>query len=48
MSWEETVAKFMSLATPVYGEEKARKLCDLVDNLENSKDFALDLAKCLD
>ena len=48
MSWEETVAKFMSLATPVYGEEKARKLCDLVGSLENSKDFALDLAKCLD
>ena len=47
MSWDESVAKFMSLAAPVYGEEKTAKLCGLIDNLEASSDFAADLAECL-
>lgn len=47
MSWDESVAKFMSLAAPVYGEEKTAKLCGLIDNLEASADFAADLAECL-
>ena len=47
MSWDESVAKFMSLAAPVYGEEKTAKLCRLIDNLEASADFAADLAECL-
>ena len=47
MSWDESVAKFMSLAAPVYGEEKTAKLCWLIDNLEASADFAADLAECL-
>lgn len=47
MIWDESVAKFMSLAVPVYGEAKAAKLCKLIETLENSKDFAVDLAKCL-
>ena len=47
MSWEESAAKFMSLATPVYGEAKAAGLCALIDKLEASTDFAADLAKCL-
>ena len=47
MSWDESVAKFMSLAAPVYGEEKTAKLCGLIDNLEASADFAADLSECL-
>lgn len=47
MSWDESVAKFMFLAVPVYGETKAAKLCKLIETLENSKDFAVDLGKCL-
>ena len=47
MTWEDTVAKFMSLVTPIYGEAKAEKLCALIDNLDDSSDFANDLQKCL-
>lgn len=47
MTWEESVAKFTSLAVPVYGENKAAKLCKLIGTLETSTDFAADLAKCL-
>lgn len=47
MSWEESTAKFMDLAVPVYGQEKATRLCNLIDHLETSGDFAVDLAACL-
>ena len=41
MTWEESVAKFMRLVKPVYGIEKAKKLADLVDTLDDVGDFAL-------
>ncbi|MDO4178006.1 MAG: MmgE/PrpD family protein [Phascolarctobacterium sp.] len=48
LTWQETEEKFMHLATPVYGELKARKLCTLIKNLETCTDFAKDLAMCLE
>ncbi|MEG1914588.1 MAG: MmgE/PrpD family protein [Acidaminococcaceae bacterium] len=48
MTWDESVAKFMSLATGVYGEAKAQKLCHLVATLEECPDFATALASCLE
>ena len=46
-TWDEAKSKFMHLAAPVYGEEKAEKLCVLIEHLEKSEDFASDLANCL-
>lgn len=40
MTWEDTVAKFMSLATPVYGEEIAEGLVNLIDKLDEVEDFS--------
>ena len=47
LTWGEAREKFLHLAIPVYGEEKAKKLCGLVEHLEKSNDFAKDLAACL-
>jgi hypothetical protein len=47
LTWEEAKAKFLHLATPVYGEEKSEKLCKLVEHLEKSDDFSKDLTACL-
>lgn len=47
MTWDDSVAKFISLVEPVYGQKRAEKLCELVKNLEQSTNFALDLQKCL-
>ncbi len=44
MTWDEAVGKFMSLAVPVYGEEKAAKLCSFVRTLEDCPDVAQGLA----
>lgn len=47
MTWDDTVAKFMSLAEPVYGEAKAQKLVALIDQLEKVENFAEGLRTCL-
>lgn len=47
MTWEDSVAKFMSLVTPVYGAAKAAKLCALIDKLDTYDDFSAALAECL-
>lgn len=47
LTWDEARAKFLHLAIPVYGEVKSKKLCELVEHLEKSEDFAKDLAECL-
>ena len=46
VSWEEAKAKFMHLAVPVYGQQSAGKLCELIEHIENCDDFAQSLAEC--
>lgn len=46
VTWEEAKAKFMHLAVPVYGQQQAGKLCNLIENLEECEDFAQGLAQC--
>lgn len=48
MTWAESVDKFTNLVTPVYGEDRAAKLVNLIDKLEASSDFAADLRACLE
>jgi 2-methylcitrate dehydratase PrpD len=40
MTWEDSVEKFRHLTVPVYGEMKAEKLLNLIDNLEQFEDFS--------
>lgn len=47
MTWEEMTEKFMSLSEPVYGREISLKLINLIENLEQCKDFKKALADCL-
>lgn len=47
MTWEDSVKKFTALAEPVYGKAKTKKLCDLIDKLDEVKDFRKALRACL-
>lgn len=47
-SWEEAKEKFMSLAVPVYGEDKAEKIYTFVKTLETCKDVAEGIKYCLE
>ena len=47
LSWEDICAKFMSLAEPVYGREKALRLQKLVERLEACDDVAASIDNCL-
>ncbi len=46
MTWDESVAKFMSLSEPVYGKKACEKLCDMVANLEKEENFSQALNGC--
>ncbi len=46
-TWEDACNKFLHLASAVYGEERASKLCNLVADLENCPDFAEGLVQAL-
>ncbi len=46
MTWQDSVAKFMALVSPVYGDDRAKKLCDMVSGLEKEKDFGLAVDNC--
>lgn len=45
MTWEDSIAKFMSLTVPVYGEEKAEKFCNMIATLEQVGDFSKAISK---
>ncbi len=45
MSFEESREKFMSLAVPVCGDEKAQMLCSLIENLEKADNMSDRLKK---
>lgn len=47
-SWEEAKEKFMSLAVPVYGEDKSEKIYTFVKTLETCKDVAEGIKYCLE
>lgn len=47
LSWADICAKFMSLAEPVYGREKALRLQKLVERLEACDDVAASIDNCL-
>lgn len=46
-TWEDAHYKFISLAEPVYGKEKAENLYKLIENLEKYPDFAKALGQIL-
>lgn len=45
MSWEESAEKFMTLAEPICGRQKAEALCALVKNLDEVDDVAAEIKK---
>jgi len=47
MLWRDSVEKFLSLTVPIYGEIKAEKFCNLIDNLEQVEDFSKALSKIM-
>lgn len=46
-TWKDACEKFMSLAVPVYGTERAQVLCNMVAHVEDYPDIAVALASCL-
>ena len=47
VTWDESVDKFMSLATDVYTEEQSKKLVALIENLEQVENFRESVRKIL-
>lgn len=47
LSWEETCAKFMTLAEPVIGSRKAAALCQMTARIEEYPDMAEAIAGCI-
>ena len=47
LSWQELCHKFMSLAVPVYGKDKALRLQKLVENIELCDDVSKAFDECL-
>lgn len=47
MTWAESTEKFMQLAAPVCGTEKAQRLCALIENLEAAGDMAAEFKRIL-
>ena len=45
MSWEESAEKFITLAKPICGRQKAEALCALVKNLDEADDVAAEIKK---
>lgn len=48
MTWAESREKFLSLATPVYGEKIANKFADFIEHLEVCTNFAEGITHCLE
>lgn len=47
LSWQELCHKFMSLAVPVYGKDKALRLQKLVEHIELCQDVSQAIDECL-
>lgn len=46
MTWEDSVEKFMTLAEPIYGQKVCKKLCRLINTLEQHDKIKKSLNDC--